>query len=252
MDSKVVDIISSFKPISLEEMDSVKLLNRTDTKYVFEASKLPAILQDIKQSYAVLHIQNNPYQDYKTIYFDTFDDDMYLSHQNGKLNRYKIRHRTYLSTNAEYLEIKFKTNKGRTFKKRMQFPISKSLVEANEFIQKHSPFSGEQLRYKSLVEYTRLTLVDLVRGERATVDINLQVTNCENNERVDFSHICIIELKRDKSSNNSAMQSTLRKHRVFQRGMSKYTIGTAAIYNDIKKNRLKKKLRFLEKLKVTL
>jgi hypothetical protein len=33
---------------------------------------------------------------------------MYMSHQNGKLNRYKIRHRTYLSTNAEFLEIKLK------------------------------------------------------------------------------------------------------------------------------------------------
>ena len=100
------------------------------------------------------------------------------------------------------------------------------------------------MRYKSLVEYTRLTLVDLVRGERATVDVNLQVTNCETNELVDFSHICIIELKRDKSSSDSAMQSILRKHRVFQRGMSKYTIGTAAIYNDIKKNRLKKNYDF--------
>jgi len=249
MDSTLVDIINSFKPISLEEMDSVKLLVRNDYKFITTIPTLYAILNDLNDEYTILTINQNPFQEYKTIYFDTAEDSMYMSHQNGKLNRYKIRHRTYLSTNAEFLEIKFKTNKGKTFKKRIPFPISKDLTEANDFITKNSPYSGEQLRHKSLVEYTRLTLVNLAQGERATIDIDLHVTNCETNETVDFSHVCIIELKRDKSTSNSKLQSVLLKHRVFQRGMSKYSIGTAAIY-DIKKNRFKKKLRFIEKLKI--
>jgi hypothetical protein len=65
---------------------------------------------------------------------------------------------------------------------------------------------------------------------------------------VDFSHVCIIELN-VINQHLTLIAIVLLKHRVFQRGMSKYSIGTAAIY-DIKKNRFKKKLRFIEKLKI--
>ncbi|MCQ2960151.1 MAG: polyphosphate polymerase domain-containing protein [Bacteroidales bacterium] len=245
----VRNIIDAMRPISLDEMDSVKLLNRTDTKYVFRRSQLPDVLAEIAQNYAVLHINGTPYQNYKTTYFDTVNDQMYIDHQNGKLNRYKIRHRTYLSTGAEFLEIKYKNNKRRTKKKRISFPIANPLTEANSFIRNNSPYSGEDLSPKTLVEYTRLTLVDLVHGERCTVDTNLKITNCVSGEEADFSHICIIELKRDKTSAVSYMQGSLLKNRIFRCGMSKYAIGTAVTYKNIKKNRFKKKIRFIEKLK---
>lgn len=249
MNQKIKDIVSLMKPISLEEMDSVKLLNRIDSKYILNAAKLPSILKELTESYAILYINETPYQDYKTIYFDTNDCHMYNAHQCGRTNRYKVRHRTYLSTNAEYLEIKFKTNKGKTFKKRMKFPYSQDLSGANEFLQKNSPFKGNELFPKSLVEYTRLTLVNLEQGERATIDINLIVTNEVGNKSIDFSHVCIIELKRDSNGNNSFIQAALKKHRVFQKSMSKYSIGTAAVDEKLRINRFKKKLRYIEKLK---
>jgi len=242
-------IIDAMRPISLDEMDSVKLQNRTDTKYVFSRAQLPDVLAEIAPNYAVLHINGTPYQKYRTTYFDTADDKMYIAHQNGKLNRYKVRHRTYLSTGAEYLEIKFKNNKRRTKKKRIAFPFSSPLMEANNFITKNCPFSGEELFPKTLVEYSRITLVDLVHGERCTVDTDLMITNCVTGEKADFGHICIIELKRDKCSAVSFMKSSLLKNRIFQRGMSKYAIGTAVVYKNIKKNRFKKKIRYIEKLK---
>jgi len=102
---------------------------------------------------------------------------------------------------------------------------------------------------KTLVEYCRVTLVDLVHGERCTVDTNLIATNCVTGEKADFSHICIIELKRDKSTGVSYMHKALLKNRIFERSMSKYAIGTAFVYKNIKKNRFKNKLRYIEKLK---
>lgn len=242
-------IVDTMRPISLDEMDSVKLQNRTDTKYVFSSKQLPDVLSDIAPKYAVLHINGTPYQDYKTIYFDTATDAMYIAHQNGKRNRYKVRHRTYLSTGAEFLEVKFKNNKGRTKKKRISFPIASPLTEANAFLEKNCPYAGNELFPKTIVEYTRLTLVDLIHGERCTVDTNLMVTNYNTGEKADFSHICIIELKRDKNSAVSYMQNALLKNRIFKRGMSKYAIGTAMVYKNIKRNRFKKKLRYIEKLK---
>ncbi|MDR0941568.1 MAG: polyphosphate polymerase domain-containing protein [Bacteroidales bacterium] len=242
-------IIDTMPPISLNEMDSVKLLVRTDTKYVFPIAKLQAILCDAATEYSVLHINETPYQSYKTVYFDTPDNRMYLAHQNKRVNRYKVRHRTYCSTLTEFLEIKFKNNKGVTKKKRTQFQFSENLTEANEFLLKHTPFDSCDLFPKTAVQCERITLVNLTNAERVTIDVNLQVGQYKKDESLDFSHICIIELKRDKSAGTSSMLPILKKHKIQQTGMSKYAIGTAALHDNIKKNNFKKKLRLIEKYK---
>ncbi|MFO7869405.1 MAG: polyphosphate polymerase domain-containing protein [Bacteroidales bacterium] len=249
MNDDITHIVSEIKPISLDEMDSVKLLNRTDTKFVFAAHKLPSILEYVKNDYAVLHVDGNPFQKYETIYYDTPDKKMYHIHQAGKVNRYKVRHRTYLSSGIAFLEIKFKNNKKVTFKKRIPYDISQGLKPAQDFLQTHSPFSWYELNPASIVSYTRITLVDLKQGERITIDSDLSITNAQTHNCADFSHVCIIELKREKGKSNTSMAKALRKNRVFQKSMSKYAIGTAASHNDVRLNRFKKKLRYIEKLK---
>jgi len=97
------------------------------------------------------------------------------------------------------------------------------------------------------VECERITLVNLQNAERVTVDINWRVGKYKHNETIDFSHICIVEHKRDKFTGSSPMLSILRKHKILPTGMSKYAIGTAALHDDIKKNNFKKKLRLIEK-----
>ncbi|MDR1760893.1 MAG: polyphosphate polymerase domain-containing protein [Bacteroidales bacterium] len=242
-------IIDTMPSISLEEMDSVKLLVRTDTKYVFPIAKLQAVLHDAAAQYSVLRINETPYQHYKTVYFDTPNNTMYLAHQNDRVNRYKVRHRTYVSTFTEFLEIKFKDNKGVTKKKRTQFQFEERLTQADEFLHRHTPFGGDDLQPKTAVECDRITLVNLQNAERVTVDVNLKISQYEQSEAIDFSHICIVELKRDKFARNSPMLAILKKHKIQQTGMSKYAIGTAALHDNIKKNNFKKKLRLIEKYK---
>jgi hypothetical protein len=250
MEFDLKHIISNFKPISLKEMDSVKLMDRTDTKFVFEISKLPQLLKEVQNSYAVLHVEDNPFQEYETIYFDTNDKRMYHIHQNGKANRYKVRHRTYISSGIAFLECKFKNNKKVTFKKRIPYDISQGLEHSEEFLQKHTPFHWHELSPYSLVYYKRITLVNLNAGERITIDIDLSVTNIETRRKVSFSHMCIIELKREKGKSKTEMADALRRNRIFQKSMSKYAIGTAASSEEVKINRFKKKLRLIEKLKL--
>ena len=99
-------VLNSFQTISLEEMDSVKLMNRTDTKYVFNKSKLLLILDSLKHDYRCFYINGARLSTYKTIYFDTDDFLLYRQHHNGILNRYKLRQRSYVESNLNYLEIK--------------------------------------------------------------------------------------------------------------------------------------------------
>lgn len=105
--------------IQLEEMEQVKLMNRTDTKYWFHFKHLQELLQEIKNDYFVLEINQKSELPYSTTYYDTLNNSMFLEHHNGKLNRYKVRRRSYVSSEICFLEMKFKNNKGRTIKKRI-------------------------------------------------------------------------------------------------------------------------------------
>ena len=116
----VQDYISEYTPISLEEMDHVRLMNRTDIKYVFHAGLLPGILTQASQNYRMLTIGDTRLFRYNSLYYDTVGLKFYLEHHNGLRPRYKVRFREYVDTNVFFLEIKRKTNSGRTRKSRMK------------------------------------------------------------------------------------------------------------------------------------
>ena len=90
--------LSSFQSISLEEMDNVKLMNRTDTKFVFSSSFLIEILNGLSDRYRVLEIEGKKESLYNTVYFDTEQLKFYTEHHNGKLNRHKVRMRKYVNS----------------------------------------------------------------------------------------------------------------------------------------------------------
>lgn len=102
MNQEVLSKLNQFNPITLQEMDGVKLMDRTDTKFTFNIQQLPEILEEAKEYYRILEVESNRISRYKTLYFDTEDFDLYNEHHSGKLNRYKIRHRTYVESNLGF------------------------------------------------------------------------------------------------------------------------------------------------------
>ena len=65
-------------------MDSVRLMNRTDTKFVFELDLLAKVLDEIKPHYYVLDINDKRMSSYRSLYFDTDDFEFYFEHHNGR------------------------------------------------------------------------------------------------------------------------------------------------------------------------
>ena len=131
--------LGKFQPVSLSEMDKVKLMRRTETKYVFDATMLPEVLDGLAGTYRVLEIEGVRRNPYNTVYFDTDNLKFYTEHHNGKLNRQKIRIRTYVNSAISFIEIKTKNNKGRMIKKRVKKEDATSNLseKACEFIRKH-------------------------------------------------------------------------------------------------------------------
>ena len=103
-------------------MESVKLMNRIDTKYAVPLAVLPDILEAAKTDYFAQEIDGKRIATYDTIYYDTDTLDMYIRHHDRQLVRQKIRIRQYVDSNLTFLEIKRKNNKGRTKKKRIVVP----------------------------------------------------------------------------------------------------------------------------------
>ena len=240
-------IISKFAPVSLADIEEVKLMSRIDRKYWFHLSKLPQILEQTLADYHILEIEGQRLMDYETTYFDTGDNEMYLKHHNGKMNRHKLRKRKYVSTDSSFLEVKFKTNKKVTEKYRIEVEFEKVgfLQKELNFIQKETPYSGKLLTPVLNNKFKRLTLIHKDKLDRCTLDISPTFWN--NDQAVDIQNMGIFELKRGSSLKSSPIISILRNLKIRQRGMSKYCTGRALLEPGLKQNAFKARLNFINK-----
>lgn len=233
-------------------MDRVKLQNRTDTKFVFEADLLPAILNEIKAFYSILEIKKKRTNSYKTLYYDTKELQSYIQHHNGKANRIKVRYRKYIESDLNYLEVKFKNNKSRTIKARTKTKdIETELSDfSKQFVLDNSySFYGDNEIIPVLWNsFTRLTLVHKTDNERLTIDLNLGFKSFLDNREENIPHIIIAEVKQEKASSNSDFIKVIRTHHVRKSRMSKYCIGTALLYKELKQNNFKERILKIKKL----
>ena len=150
-------------------MESVKLMNRIDTKYAVPLSVLPAILEAAKTDYFAQEIDGKRIANYDTMYYDTDSLDMYIRHHDRQLVRQKIRIRQYVDSDLTFLEIKRKNNKGRTKKKRISLPSP----DVATFIAAKSRYEWSELSPRLRTLFRRITLVNKAKTERLTIDMNL-------------------------------------------------------------------------------
>ena len=228
-------------------MDSVKLLNRTDTKFVFGIDQLPEILDKVKDDYQVLEVSGNRISRYKTLYFDTEKFDFYMHHHNGWVDRFKVRMRKYIESNLCFLEIKHKV-KGRTVKSRTKisdFELELS-NDSNDYIS-NILYTPTDLEAKLWNSFSRITLVNNAKKERMTIDLDLGFEF--GDRKGDGSHVVIAEVKQEKASRDSALIQTVKKMGIRPLRISKYCIGTVMLYPELKYNKFKEKILHLNKLK---
>ncbi len=239
------DILAAFKSITLEEMDNVKLMDRTDTKFSFPADRLPDILAWLRDQYRVLVVEGTSLCSYKTLYYDTPELKLYMAHHNERANRYKIRHRNYVDSHLGFIEVKFKNNKGRTIKKRIKQPELAGALgeEAKEFIRRTSDIDPDDLQPSVWVNYQRITLVG--DAERVTIDTNLEFVSGEL--RLPLTNLAIAEVKQSKLAASPVFQ-VLKGEKLRQTSISKYCLGMVSTHPGLKHNNFKQKIRLIKKI----
>lgn len=241
-------------PIGLDDMKAVRLMNRVDQKFMAPAERLEELLGRVAEGYYVQHIAGNPLAPYRTLYFDTADLAMYTMHHNKKLNRQKLRVRTYRSTDTTFFEIKNKDNKKKTRKVRIpigveMFDRALEVPEVAQFVNENTPWPVASLHECLENRFERITLVDKGMSERVTIDRGIMFHNRSSGIDADISHLLVIEVKHEVGAPMSDIERALHEMHILPRRMSKYCIGTALTDPGAKTNRFKQKLLYIEKLK---
>ncbi|MBQ9660308.1 MAG: polyphosphate polymerase domain-containing protein [Bacteroidales bacterium] len=245
--------LDSFSPIHLGEMDSIKLMNRIDTKFLTTEQTLVGILEDAaRQGYRALETEGTKISSYDSLYYDTPGRQMFLDHHNRRLVRQKVRTRTYVGSGQTFLEIKRKNNHGRTKKKRTEiaaaaFKDFHADASGMALLEKYCAFPADSLSPVLETLFRRITLVNAARTERLTIDTALSFVNHRTGHEASLRDAVIIELKQDGRA-ASEMRGILLGHRVKPIRVSKYCIGETLTDETVKHNRFKLKIRTIEKV----
>jgi len=239
--------LSRFEKITLSEMDNVKLMSRTDTKFTFNILKLTKVLEKLSQFYRVMEIDGDRLHHYKSLYFDTEDRKFYTEHHNRRVNRNKIRFREYVGSGLTFLEIKLKNNKGKTIKKRKKVDsISEKITKKQqEYIDKVIGYPIK-VSAKQWINFSRVTFVHKTKKERLTIDVNLTFNT--NEETGDLKNIVIAEVKQERMSRSSDFMKIVKEMRILPFRLSKYCMSSLQLWPQLKQNRFKEKQRFVNKL----
>lgn len=245
------NIIDKFNSISLKDMESVSLLNRIDTKFVFHKDNLPILLEHLKNDYKILSVNSNKIFHYKTLYFDTADFLTYHLHQRGKAGRFKFRKRQYIESGLFFFEVKFKNNKKRTIKKRIKINNFSTCLNKyeKEFIKKIDKIflNPDYLIPVLYNSFNRITLVNVKNKERLTIDMNLEFQSFKG-KNLKSSNLIIAELKRDKYLKNNLFIKIAKNIKIRPSSISKYCLGVSLLFPNIKKNMMKSKIMYLRKI----
>lgn len=246
--ARVERSLACFDPISLTEMEQVALLDRTDTKYIMRVSQLAHVLGQLVDQYRVLQINGRYLNHYQTLYFDTHDFALYRQHHNGLRARYKVRAREYVDSDLAFWEVKRKTNQERTIKSRLKTSDITADMEGqvNEFIDAHTPLDVQELGPKLRNKFLRVTLVSKHYPERLTLDLNLEFG--WDDAYATLPGIAIAEVKQEHFSQQSDFIQQMRGLGIRPTRFSKYCAGVYLLYEGVKINNFKPRMRLVEKL----
>lgn len=108
-----------FDTVGLAELNSLAALQtRVDRKYLLPSSDLNRLIGGLRATARALEIDGRRSSEYTSTYFDTEAFDSYFAAARSRPNRFKVRVRTYVDTDAHYLEVKTRSRARHTTKTR--------------------------------------------------------------------------------------------------------------------------------------
>ena len=246
---QILEIAQAMAPISLKEIETLALMDRVDVKFILHENEFLCALEEVADEYHILEVDGVRASRYLTTYFDTPDFAMYQMHHNGARTRFKLRWRWYLDSSIIFLEVKEKNNRERTRKTRI--PLTEPVTDLQTIDLTWLPerFAHDPATLTPTVwtRFRRLMLADIERGERITVDLDLQLGDADGHI-VALPGLVIVEIKQQKFSLASPMARQIHDIHRSPHHISKYCVAMATLYPGIKNNQFKPVIRRLESI----
>lgn len=231
--------IARLTTVGLAELDEeARLLTRRDRKYLVDGATLGRIIDGLEQRPSVLDAGAGVWNPYETVYFDTPELDSYRMAATKRPRRFKVRTRSYLSSDTTMIEVKTKDRRGRTVKRRRELAAdAPSVIEA---VRHYAGRFGEVAPYAERLtvrlrnRYERATLV--LRGEatRVTIDRSFRAVDAVG-RRTELDDQYIVETKTGGRPSSFDRALWEAGHRPVK--FSKYATALAALDHDLPANR---------------
>jgi hypothetical protein len=264
--SKVwADRLNAFQRTDLEGVERVRLMRRSDSKYVFPVKRMPELLAHLESAYRVLDPGKGPVVPYDNRYFDSADLRCYRDHHNGRGIRFKFRYRRYGNSGMTHFEIKAKNNRGKTNKWRIEVPMP-AVQGQQDLSTVPLPLRPPSTAFAELqarqwdpqilqpildIAFQRFTLVDMGYKDRCTVDTGVsferllpdrpgsQVEHLPRSSS--WPELAIAEIKQERFSRNSAFVAAMEAMGIRPLRISKYCLGILDTVPGIRYQRFKNK-----------
>lgn len=225
-----------FASISLTELNAkAEMLTRLDNKYVVPMTVLENLAPALGAEFDILEIDGKRGFDYRTQYFDTPDMCSFRHHVQGRRMRSKVRTRHYLDADICFVEVKLKTLRKVTVKKRLAHDpdaLERLNEAALQFVEdahlaRYQRGSLSPYAPVMQMQYKRMTLVARSGGERLTIDRNLHFWNDHASEAISPDMVVI----ETKSAFGRGIADTILRGAGYHPigSCSKYCVGLAAL-----------------------
>jgi len=242
-----LDLLRGFDVAATALIEARSLQQRVDRKYLLATDALEPLLARLRPGYCLLRAGEQGWARYESIYLDTPDRTLYHAHRCGRRPRYKVRIRHHVDRQLSFLEIKSKTNSGRTVKRRRALPYGQNHlgVPEQQFIETYAPTDGVRLMPCVSISFLRVTLVGKDLNERLTFDRDVTFAGGPREEH--FSRVVIAEIKQAEYSNHLGAVPALRTLHAREVAFSKYCVGTILVA-PVAGNIFKPTLKAMERL----
>ncbi|WP_322411308.1 polyphosphate polymerase domain-containing protein [Microbacterium invictum] len=242
--------LSRFDAIDLDSLIAeASLQTRVDRKYVLTRDSARQVVARFDDATRILDTEGIRSFRYESVYFDTPDLLSFRMAAQPRRRRFKLRTRTYLDSQAAFLELKTRGARSATVKERVEYAAGERTVLSDLA----RSYAAEGLHAVGIAEeraddlgsrltttYRRATFVAPDGSARCTLDTELRWVDVEGTTLL-TPRLLVIETKSGSAA--SAFDRALWRAGHRPVNISKYATGLAALHPDLPRNRWARLLR---------
>lgn len=249
---RILTALEGLADISLDELVAeAALLTRIDRKYLVAAQQAPEVLAGLPRSTRVLTIDDRRAARYASTYFDTPELTAYHGAALRRRRRFKVRTRTYVDSNDQYLEVKTEGARGVTVKERIDLhhgdldplgEVGREYIDETLAATHIDHVHSADLHPVLETHYRRTTLYLPDTHSRATIDTDLRWLRLgDDAAELTLPDLVIVETK--SGAQPSPVDQLLWHAGIRPTAISKYATGMAAFDHNLPHNRWARVLR---------